>query len=166
MLEDLPIQSVVASLGAVLGLIFGYVGRITRFCTLSAVETALYGDHWVQMRMWVFAIAVAVLGTLALVEFDLIDLSDTVHMLPRVAIAGPIFGGLIFGRRYLRIRLGPARRQRRSARADDRRHHRRGRIYDHPRISLRPPAVVHRTPVLHPAARRNRHRARIARPGL
>ena len=97
MLEDLPIQSVVASLGAVLGLIFGYVGRITRFCTLSAVETALYGDHWVQMRMWVFAIAVAVLGTLALVELDLIDLSDTVHMLPRVAIAGPIFGGLIFG---------------------------------------------------------------------
>ncbi len=97
MLEDIPIQSVVAALGAVLGLVFGYIGRITRFCTLSAVETAVYGDHWVQMRMWVFAIAVAILGTLMLVEFDLIDLSGTVHMLPRVAIVGPIFGGLIFG---------------------------------------------------------------------
>lgn len=97
MFEDLPIQSVVASLGAVIGLIFGYIGRITRFCTLSAVETAIYGDHWVQMRMWVFAIAVAILGTLPLVHYGLIDLSGTVHMLPRIAIGGPILGGLIFG---------------------------------------------------------------------
>ncbi|WP_425403575.1 YeeE/YedE family protein [Hwanghaeella sp.] len=97
MIEDLPIQSVIASLGAVIGLIFGYIGRITRFCTLSAVETAVYGDHWVQMRMWVFAIAVAILGTCLLAHYQLIDLSDTVHLLPRFAIAGPVLGGLIFG---------------------------------------------------------------------
>ncbi|RVU38168.1 YeeE/YedE family protein [Hwanghaeella grinnelliae] len=97
MFEDVPIQSIVASIGAIIGLIFGYIGRITRFCTLSAVETAVYGEHWVQMRMWVFAIAVAILGTFLLVQYDLVDLSNTVHMLPRVAILGPILGGLIFG---------------------------------------------------------------------
>lgn len=97
MIDELPIQSLVASLGAALGLCFGYVGRLTRFCTLSAVETAIYGDHWVQMRMWVFAIAVAILGTAFLTQYELIDLSGTVHMLPRIAVAGPILGGLIFG---------------------------------------------------------------------
>ncbi|MDJ0685761.1 MAG: YeeE/YedE family protein [Alphaproteobacteria bacterium] len=97
MLEDLPIWTLVASLGALIGAVLGFTARFTRFCTLSAVETALYGGNWRQIRMWLLAIAVAALGTAILVDRGLVDLSETAHYLPRVAIAGPVIGGFLFG---------------------------------------------------------------------
>jgi len=97
MFEELPVWTLVASLGGIIGLVLGFVARYTRFCTLSAVETALYGANWQQMRMWLLAIAVAALGTALLVDQDMVDLSETAHYLPRFALAGPILGGLLFG---------------------------------------------------------------------
>ena len=97
MFEDLPVWTLVAFLGGIIGLVLGFTARYTRFCTLSAVETALYGSNWQQMRMWLLAIAVAALGTALLIDRGLVDLSETAHYLPRFALAGPILGGLLFG---------------------------------------------------------------------
>ncbi len=97
MLEDIPISHLMALLGGVIGVWLGFTARALRFCTLSAVETAYFGQNWVQVRMWVFAIAVAAAGTLVLTETGTIDLSETVHLLPRFALVGPILGGLMFG---------------------------------------------------------------------
>jgi len=97
MLDALPIWILIAILGLAIGVALGFVARWTRFCTLSALETALLGDNWLQLRMWVMAIGVAILGTSLLVYFELIDLGETVHYLPRFAIAGPVLGGLLFG---------------------------------------------------------------------
>ncbi len=94
---DPAVATSVALGGAVLGIILGFVARWTRFCTLSAVETAIYGDNTVQIRMWVFAIAIAAAGTALIVHGGLVDISETVHLLPRFAIAGPVLGGLMFG---------------------------------------------------------------------
>lgn len=96
-MEQVPVTIQMAVLGAAIGFVLGFTARAARFCTLSAVETAAYGDNWVQIRMWVMAIAVAAAGTLALSETKLIDLSGTVHHLPRFAILGPALGGLLFG---------------------------------------------------------------------
>lgn len=97
MFADLPISTIMALIGGMIGAVLGYVARRARFCTLSAVETAWYGGNRTQIRMWVFAIATAILGTLGLTQVGLVDVSGTVHMLPRIALAGPILGGLIFG---------------------------------------------------------------------
>ncbi len=97
MLEGMPVWILTTLLGGVVGFLLGFVARLTRFCTLSAVETAIYGNNWLQLRMWVLAIAVAIAGTGILIDLGLISLESTVHYLPRVAIAGPIVGGLLFG---------------------------------------------------------------------
>ena len=94
---DIPIWTIVAGLGLVVGTALGYIARWTRFCTLSAVETAMLGGNFQQLRMWVLAIATAIIGTLGLTQLGLIDLSSTVHYLPRIALAGPMIGGFIFG---------------------------------------------------------------------
>lgn len=96
-MEEIPITTIMAALGGMIGLVLGYVARSNRFCTLSAVETAYLGGDFKQIRMWVFAIAIAALGTLLLQEFALITLSGTVHLRPRIALGGPIIGGLMFG---------------------------------------------------------------------
>ena len=97
MFQEPGIATIVALGAAILGIIVGFTARWTRFCTLSAVETAIYGGNSVQIRMWVFAIAVAAAGTALLVDAGMVDLSETVHLLPRFAIAGPVIGGLLFG---------------------------------------------------------------------
>ena len=94
---DLPIPTLMGLLGAFAGLVLGYVARRLRFCTLSAVESALYGDNWIQARMWALAIAVAVMATHLLASVQLIDLTQSFHLLPRLALAGPIIGGILFG---------------------------------------------------------------------
>jgi uncharacterized membrane protein YedE/YeeE len=97
MFQEPGIATIVALGAVILGIIVGFTARWTRFCTLSAVETALYGGNYVQIRMWVFAIAVAAAGTALLADAGMVDLSETVHLLPRFAIAGPVIGGLLFG---------------------------------------------------------------------
>lgn len=96
-MDALPLPTLMALLGGGVGLTLGFVARSTRFCTLSAIETAAYGGNFIQLRMWVFAIAIAASCVLAMRSFGWIDLSESVHMQSRIAILGPILGGLMFG---------------------------------------------------------------------
>ena len=84
-------------LGFALGLALGFVGRYGRFCTVGAIEDAIYGDDTRRLRAWGIAIAVAIAGTHALEVFADLDLSRSIYTGPRLEWGGAIIGGLLFG---------------------------------------------------------------------
>ena len=45
-----------------LAFIFGAVANKANFCTMGAVSDIVNMGHWGRMRMWLLAIAVAILG--------------------------------------------------------------------------------------------------------
>ena len=46
-----------------LSMIFGFVAAKTNFCTMGAISDVVNMEHWGRMRMWMLAIAVAIIGT-------------------------------------------------------------------------------------------------------
>ena len=87
----------VASLGFVLAFIFGYVGNRTNFCTMGAVSDIVNIGDWNRMRMWLLAIAVAILGANGLALAGLVDLSKSFYVSPNFTWLSFILGGLLFG---------------------------------------------------------------------
>jgi uncharacterized membrane protein YedE/YeeE len=83
--------------GFVLAFIFGAVANRTNFCTMGAVSDVVNMGSWVRMRMWLLAIAVAILGTHALQLAGWIDLSKSFYVRPNVTWASYILGGFLFG---------------------------------------------------------------------
>jgi uncharacterized protein len=89
--------SLVALGGFVLAFIFGAVANRTNFCTMGAVSDVVNMGSWGRMRMWLLAIAVAILGTHALQLLGLIDLSKSFYVRPNVTWLSYILGGFLFG---------------------------------------------------------------------
>lgn len=89
--------SVVAWGGFALGFVFGAVANRTNFCTMGAVSDLVNMGSWGRMRMWLLAIAVAVLGSHALQLAGLVDLSKSLYVRPNVTWLSYIVGGLLFG---------------------------------------------------------------------
>lgn len=87
----------IAWLGFALGAVFGAVGNRTNFCTLGAVTDIVAMRDWNRMRMWLLAIAVAILGSQALQYGDLVDLTKSIYTAPRLQWLSAIVGGLAFG---------------------------------------------------------------------
>lgn len=87
----------VAWLAFVLAFIFGYIGNKTQFCTMGAVSDIVNMNHWDRMRAWLLAIAVAIIGTSALVYFGQIDVSKTIYTGSNFYWLAALVGGLTFG---------------------------------------------------------------------
>jgi uncharacterized membrane protein YedE/YeeE len=80
-----------------IGLVFGAVASWTRFCTMGAVaDIANLGD-WGRMRMWLLAIALAILGTAALHATGLIDVDKSIYRGRSLTWLSHLVGGLCFG---------------------------------------------------------------------
>jgi hypothetical protein len=62
--------------------VFGAVANKTNFCTMGALSDIVNMSHWGRMRMWLLAIAVAIVGTTALGTTGLVDLSRAVTQRP------------------------------------------------------------------------------------
>ena len=62
-----------------LAFIFGAVGNKTNFCTMGAVSDWVNMGDTSRMRMWLLAIAVALLGTSALALAGVVDLSKSIY---------------------------------------------------------------------------------------
>tara|TARA_R110000787_G_scaffold8210_2_gene27330 strand:- start:444 stop:1502 length:1059 start_codon:yes stop_codon:yes gene_type:complete len=86
-----------ALLGAVGGILLGLAARLGRFCTLGAIEDALYGGSDIRLRMWGLAIGVAILGTFGLAAAGLIDLNNAFYLSVAFSWPAAIIGGLLFG---------------------------------------------------------------------
>lgn len=87
----------VAWLGFVLALVFGYVANKTSFCTMGAVSDVVNMDEWGRMRAWLLAIAVAMLGTGALVYLGDLDITKTYYTRETFYWLAALVGGVTFG---------------------------------------------------------------------
>src|ERR1043166_2091349 len=87
----------VAWLAFGLAFIFGAGGNKTHFCTMGAVSDIVNIGDWGRMRMWLLAIAVAILGANILQYLGLIDLSRSIYQTPNFAWLAYVIGGLLFG---------------------------------------------------------------------
>jgi uncharacterized membrane protein YedE/YeeE len=80
-----------------LGTAFGALSQKTHFCTMGAVADIINMEDWSRMRMWLLAIAVAVLGSMALQGAGLIDLNKSIYRTPNLTWLSHLVGGLLFG---------------------------------------------------------------------
>ncbi|WP_306154501.1 YeeE/YedE family protein [Roseovarius sp. MMSF_3281] len=87
----------VALIGLASGLFLGLAARIGRFCTMGAIEDALYGASWVRMRMWFLAIGVAVTGVYTLTATGHFAPERSFYLSIRWMPLASIIGGLMFG---------------------------------------------------------------------
>jgi len=80
-----------------LAFIFGAVANKTHFCTMGAVSDWVNMGDLNRMRMWLVAIAVALLGSSALVVAGVVDLSKSIYPGPNFTWLSYVVGGLLFG---------------------------------------------------------------------
>jgi uncharacterized protein len=97
MIEPTNLTTTVAALGFVLAFVFGAVANKTHFCTMGAISDVVQMGVWGRMRMWLLAIAVAILGANALSLLGLVDLSQSIYPRPRFIWLAHIIGGTLFG---------------------------------------------------------------------
>src|SRR3989339_570513 len=83
--------------GFALAFVFGAVANKTNFCTMGAISDVVNMEHWGRMRMWLLAMAVAMLGTNLLYQLGLIDLSKSIYVRPSLPWLSLVVGGVVFG---------------------------------------------------------------------
>ena len=81
----------------VLAFIFGAVGNKTRFCTMGAVSDWINMGDLGRMRMWLLAIAVALLGSTALHVTGVVDLGKSIYPTSNFTWLSYVVGGFLFG---------------------------------------------------------------------
>ncbi len=94
---ELPSAALIAWLGFALGAVFGYVGNKTNFCTMGAVSDIVHMGDWTRMRMWLLAIAVAMLGVWAMQTQGIVDTHKSLYASPNLMWLSNLVGGLLFG---------------------------------------------------------------------
>ncbi|NBT78735.1 MAG: YeeE/YedE family protein [Betaproteobacteria bacterium] len=75
----------------------GAVMQRTHFCTLGAVADWVNMGDLTRMRMWLFAIAVAIIGTGLLTANGVIDSTRSLYTGPKLLWLSNLTGGLCFG---------------------------------------------------------------------
>jgi len=83
--------------GFALAFVFGAVANKANFCTMGAVSDVVNMGHWGRMRMWLLAIAVAIVGANLLAYAGLVDLSKSVYQRPTLNWLSLLVGGALFG---------------------------------------------------------------------
>jgi len=97
MTTGMPAATLVPWLTFALAFVFGAAAQRSHFCTLGAVaDIAAFGD-WRRMRMWAFAIAVAIAASHGLQQAGLIDLSKSFYTPPAIPWVSHLAGGFVFG---------------------------------------------------------------------
>ncbi|MBV8603165.1 MAG: YeeE/YedE family protein [Pelomonas sp.] len=76
---------------------FGAVAQRTHFCTMGAVADIVNMGSWARMRMWVLAIAVAMLGFNAMVYAGWLDAAKSIYAAPKLLWLSNAVGGFMFG---------------------------------------------------------------------
>lgn len=87
----------VATLGFLIGVLFGAVAHKTNFCTMGAVSDWVNIGSKDRFRAWLLAIGIAILGAQLLHARGVIDLGQAMYLAPNFGWLGHIVGGLLFG---------------------------------------------------------------------
>jgi len=83
--------------GLLSGLVLGWASQATRFCTLGAVADWVNMGDRTRMRVWVLAMATALISTQLLLAFAGLDFPSTVYTSNRLLWLSNLLGGLVFG---------------------------------------------------------------------
>src|SRR3989337_2778200 len=94
---DIPPFLLRTLLGFCLGVLLGFVARRGRFCTLMAIEDAVYANDTRRIRAWILATAIAIIGVHGLELWGGLDLARSIYTGSRISYGGAIGGGLLFG---------------------------------------------------------------------
>lgn len=94
---DLSYEALAALIGLSSGVVLGLAARLGNFCTLAALEMALYGQDQRRLRLWGVVLGTAILGSFVLASTGAIDLANTFYHQIAWAPVASILGGLIFG---------------------------------------------------------------------
>ena len=96
--SDLPaLQAQVLGAAFALALAFGAIAQRTHFCTMGAVADIVNMGDWTRMRMWLLAMAVAIVGFNGMVAAGWVQAADSVYAAPRLLWLSHLTGGLLFG---------------------------------------------------------------------
>lgn len=96
-MEDIPYGVLAAAAGLIGGIVLGLSARLGEFCTLGAIETAVYGRDQTRLRLWGIVLGVAILGTQLGALSGVIDLSGTMYHAIAWNPLASVAGGLVFG---------------------------------------------------------------------
>ncbi len=80
-----------------LSTVFGGLAQRTHFCTMGAVADVVNMGDWTRMRMWVLAIAVAIIGFNGMVGVGWIEARHSIYAGTQLLWLSLITGGLLFG---------------------------------------------------------------------
>ena len=80
-----------------LSVLFGALAQRTHFCTMGAIADVVNMGDWSRMRMWVLAIAVAVLGFNGMVGAGWIEARHSIYAGPQLLWLSSLVGGSMFG---------------------------------------------------------------------
>jgi hypothetical protein len=95
--ESMNLAAIVVFGGFALAFVFGFVAMRANFCTMGAIADIVNMGHWGRMRMWLLAIAVAIIGASVLQGLGLVELHDSIYPRPRLLWLSAIVGGFVFG---------------------------------------------------------------------
>ena len=97
--EANPAQLVPSVTGGAFALafVFGAVGNKTNFCTMGAVSDWVNMGDKNRLRMWLLAIAVALIGSSILQLAGVVDLSKSIYPGPGFTWLSYLVGGFLFG---------------------------------------------------------------------
>jgi uncharacterized membrane protein YedE/YeeE len=96
-METLNPATIAALIGLGTGVMLGLAARLGNFCTLGALETAVWGGDQRRLRLWGVVLAVAIAGTWAGVAAGMIDAGATLYHTVAWNPAASVLGGLAFG---------------------------------------------------------------------
>ena len=91
------LRSGVIAGGFLISALLGAVMSWSRFCTMGALSDAFNIGDWTRMRMWLFAIGVAMAGTQLLALAGIIDPKASIYTGSRLSWLSNLAGGALFG---------------------------------------------------------------------
>ena len=96
-MEELSNLHLVALLGFIIAMIFGFVGNKTHFCSMGAISDVVNMGSKGRMGAWFLAIGIAILGVQYLYMSGQVDIDASVYRSPNLYLLSYILGGILFG---------------------------------------------------------------------
>lgn len=96
-LESLGQAKALAAGGLIIGFVFGFFAQRSRFCLRSATIEFSRGAPGGKLTVWLFAFAIALLATQALIALGHAEVGAARQLAARGSLSGAAIGGALFG---------------------------------------------------------------------